>query len=1009
MLTYPDGTTVRVQVRSDTTVIELFQAELALSQDATSDHWIDAATGQTLDYYAKAAGLNILVRGARHTAAASSTDHVPVAVSSIPIPLDFGDQDVSVPMDLPVDNPSGPSDVGGPMTGVDSSGVASGGFASVSGPPTVAVPVSDHAGPVMDTLLSLRHLTGYQLAALLPPPVTEVSTCERYRQAVAPANTRLAILANEGRAMGDDEVSLHLRACIQLSGRPGTRFLDTLLAVGWLQCGTVCKVQEWLQLVPDTTCIVTVVSVQDHWMPVVWSVGICEIQVAMWEHADVDIDCLNPLHGLLCTAFGKPMFALACTRRSYARGYCGASAVAFVSHRLLGHDLPASETALAAWHQDLKASFAESCRAAVALPKPWCWGLGTQDVIGLASELLQSHGVPQAQATLRAKLVVQALGKQEVQQALHGVAPWKSLKALANMQQPPLQMVLPDEQAQHSAKRPASKPKKAQQPGKFAPSKPAELDPSKLIIAPGAFCAGDDEPLCQVPFASIGPLASGVILATFQDAVPFLQAGQLLTQKSLALLVLHAPADFQTSLQWSTVRFAARCSMNQEPMLITGHLVQLGRTVAYQYRAKDTPSILSVEVACARVLVFQDQWEGKWEDFAARPVKHVLSVLSCLQTCRNSPDCQCPGWHPEPDSSHDAVLDVFRRQFFNDTGRAVKWDKATHFSVMIRYVKAFETKVLCASGSHGVFVEPKTEDALRPHEDFQVVWLPQMDFSAVAHKAKCEVDCLGIARSGKRLGLRVHVQHFQRVFTSAKPDAVYLAPGNRLTFHSGPWPFGCDRKSIAKFLKASGWECRPLQPIQHVSGGLMWSVQAVQEPPQNVLTMQHGQVVITCPDTKPAMPEVDSATVGNAKTLELCRPADGLAADPWLTSDPWSKAVQQVTPTPVGPPAPHVLQELEQRIEKTILAKMPATDRMEVDDQDQRLQALESQFQQLANRQTSLESTVQEHHQQSTAQVQSLQQQIKVQLDLQTQQMQCMLTDQMARIETILAKKPRTE
>ena len=82
---------------------------------------------------------------------------------------------------------------------------------------------------------------------------------------------------------------------------------------------------------------------------------------------------------------------------------------------------------------------------------------------------------------------------------------------------------------------------------------------------------------------------------------------------------------------------------------------------------------------------------------------------------------------------------------------------------------------------------------------------------------------------------------------------------------------------------------------------------------------------------------------------------------------------------------------------------------MEVDDQDQRLQMLEAQVHQLTARQASLETTVQDNHQQNTAQVQSLQQQMKVQLDLQTHQMQSMLTDQMAGIEHILAKKPRTE
>ena len=77
--------------------------------------------------------------------------------------------------------------------------------------------------------------------------------------------------------------------------------------------------------------------------------------------------------------------------------------------------------------------------------------------------------------------------------------------------------------------------------------------------------------------------------------------------------------------------------------------------------------------------------------------------------------------------------------------------------------------------------------------------------------------------------------------------------------------------------------------------------------------------------------------------------------------------------------------------------------------QDQRLLQLEQQFQQLASRQSALETTVHDHHAQSTAQVQSLQQQMMVQLDMQSKQMQTMLTDQMSRIEHILAKKPRTE
>ena len=297
---------------------------------------------------------------------------------------------------------------------------------------------------------------------------------------------------------------------------------------------------------------------------------------------------------------------------------------------------------------------------------------------------------------------------------------------------------------------------------------------------------------------------------------------------------------------------------------------------------------------------------------------------------------------------------------------------------------------------------------MKPHDDFQVVWLPGADQAAVAHRAKCEVASLGVARSGRRFGIRVHVADFPRVFQETKPDAVYLAPGSRVQFTCGPWPFGSDRKSIARMLKAHGWEARPLQPSQNVPGGMMWTIQAVVDPPTNVLPLQHGQVVISRCDVKDVPSQPSSAVVGQAKTVELCSTAN--ASDPWLVQDPWSKGSAPVSSPAV---APVVLQDVEQRIaeqiEQKLLARLPATERMEVDDQDQRLQLLESQIQQLSDRQTGLETTVNEHHQQNTVQVQSLQHQMKMQMDLQTQQMQSMLSDQMARIETILSKKPRHE
>jgi hypothetical protein len=187
----------------------------------------------------------------------------------------------------------------------------------------------------------------------------------------------------------------------------------------------------------------------------------------------------------------------------------------------------------------------------------------------------------------------------------------------------------------------------------------------------------------------------------------------------------------------------------------------------------------------------------------------------------------------------------------------------------------------------------------------------------------------------------------------------------------------------------------------------MWAIQAVNAPPSNVLSLSHGQIVITSPDTKPVAPDSDQV-VGPAQTVKLCMNSDA-AQDPWLTHDPWRKATSTMPLPPAAPTTASALQDMEDRLEQTILAKLPMQQEMEVDSQDQRLQQLEQQFQQLASRQTALESTVNDHHVQSTAQVQSLQQQVMVQLDMQSKQMQGMLSDQMSRLETILSKKARTE
>ena len=129
--------------------------------------------------------------------------------------------------------------------------------------------------------------------------------------------------------------------------------------------------------------------------------------------------------------------------------------------------------------------------------------------------------------------------------------------------------------------------------------------------------------------------------------------------------------------------------------------------------------------------------------------------------------------------------------------------------------------------------------------------------------------------------------------------------------------------------------------------------------------------------------------------------------DPWTLKDPWQSSLPTTSPLAGPDHAKAQLIELEERLEQSILAKMPT--HMEEDGHHDRLTTLEHQVAQLLGRQQTLEDTVQSHQQQNVAQVQQLQAQMTAQMDMQGRKMQHMLDDQMSRMEALLSKRTRHE
>ena len=938
--------------------------------------YFDSATGCLIDPEADLTNTKVLVR--------------PLSALALVPQVPFDDDDFDTQMDCSLPASSQP-------TSLDLAMLAS---------------CEEHdSSPMTDPLSSFLDLKSSQLVQLLPPLVTDQTHLEVMFNQFAPSASRLSLLSTQELVWADDEIRFGLGRILESAAYPGVCMLDPLLAHGWFQAGMgiLPKMKEWFEAFNYPVFVVSVVHWEGHWTPVIWKFRKDGLDVHLWDHANFDTTVLWPLHQKMCVASGTKGFSVFCTQRSFGLHHCGAAALAFLTHKVVGTGLPISEAELQSLHDDARHVFAAQVSDRLQVPRPWCFGSGPGELGSTLEALLQFHGVPPGQAASRSRLILQSLGREEVSKAIHGIAPWKSLKALANLHKPPLQLVMPDELAAKAgveSNPKAKKPKKSGKPPVVGPAKPADLDPSKLTIDEGVFRVANDVPVKHLSLSQVGPLAKGVALTSYQEALPFLKSGSLLTSQGLALIILDGPDEPDTRLTWSTVRFAARCTLNLEPMLLTGCLLQLGQQPVFLHSPQNAAPVPSVPVTCARLVIFRDQWEGDWTLFTTKPVKQVFELISPLQTCRTS-GCTCAKWHV--DSQYDCqevVLDVFRRQYLTEAGRPTSGDKAAQFAFMIRYVKTQEPSVLPFSGKGGVFIEPKTEDATKPSDDYQVVWLPTSDFSDAQHKAQCETHAIGLARHGQRYGIRVAAPYFQAVFKTLKPDAMFLSPGPRTLWTCGPWPFGVDRKGLGRILKQWQWDARPLQPSQTVQGGLMWSIQAVTDPPNTVYSLPHGQVVIS-KQTAPSMVLTPPREViGPSTTVQLCaHTGNATASDPWLEHDPWKKYDKART-VPVSSEAP-ALKELEKRLEESLLNKIPQQPQdMDVEGTETRMTQLEQQVQTLMQQHRDLEVKVADNHAAATAQVHSLQGHMQTQFEAQGRQMQTMMEDQMSRIEAILARKP---
>ena len=883
------------------------------------------------------------------------------------------------------------------------------------------------------------------LLELHAPLLMIVGGLQGLKKQSLPQEQRIKILEIQGDLWADDEILFHL---LQLASvAPDEQKLvvwDPLIMSSMVRSGCMRPIAEYAKQLECGNTVITAVLIEQHWYPMVWR----------WDH--------DGLHSFTCgLAFNFSLALQTLTKelcrclkleprpvknrpvKFLATCQCGALAISFVKQLISGTAFVNSAQELSMEHHVMRQAFVEQLASLV--PRPWIWGQGEEWSQKLKA-LLQEHGVPLDDVQARAQMVIDKLGAAVISKAMQGPQPWRELKNLANQVVPMVQLIRHSELQDVIQKRAATgqsigtKAQKAKSKGKGKGVVKSSLDPNLLRVETGVFVCGNQSPLCQIELAKVGPNASGVVLLSLQDALPYLKGGRPISQGGLAFLIVDASdSKIPTTLQPEKIRIPVICTRNGEPLLIDVVGFQLGSMQVTKRTSSNRFEVVSVSSCVIKIAVYKDQIGIAWGDFIPHPLQHIFRLVPVLRPCDDTEcDGSCEAWHPNPTYQlPDPLLEVWGKQWIQLNFTQCSPEESQCFTIHVRLPACLLRQVQSYSGVGGLYLEPKAIDGKQPSEEYHVVWLPRSSLEEIQVCKRTVKGVVGLARMGNKLGLRCATADAEAVHAAVKPSSSFLPAGKKLFFLIGPVPFGTLKQSVADAVSSIGWQARPIQPVPTTRqvDGVLWKLQAVTPPPKNVIIGVHGEMVITSMEQPSIQANPGSAVVGANRTVKLCVQSSKDGNDPLQMNDPWASYVK----TPSQPALPKIVasdpvEDFEKRVVEAVMQRLPK-ESMEVDsDQGSadgvRIQHLETQLNALQDNQKQLHHMVvsqgeshgrqidqlaQQQHRlvsavgEQSSTLQQFQCQFRAQLDQQQGQLDNLFQQQMSRLEELLAKKQRTD
>eukprot|EP00438_Fugacium_kawagutii_P013642 Skav213115 [mRNA] locus=scaffold107:37661:42058:+ [translate_table: standard] len=679
-------------------------------------------------------------------------------------------------------------------------------------------------------------------------------------------------------------------------------------------------------------------------------------------------------------------------------------------------------------------------------------GRSADDVAERLAAFQEERGVPAEATGARAAEAIKVIGLAALTEALGSPNPWATLKGLASRPSTRFRWVKEAELKAHIAAQAKQKhgvavPNAKAKKHTSKEAKASMVDPNTLQLIPSSFIDEDEDSIPQIPFHEVSQDAHGLAFCSYQDAKPFIEAGQKISAAALGLLITsEIPRDFWGHADLSVLRFPAVCSVTDEPLLLQGMLLNLGDTVISR-KEHSSPDLSAIDTEILKVQIYQDEVQMDWSQLIAAPIRGLIHLVPLMKLChgkRCGSDCHCPHFHaPVGESLQGIIVDLWSRGFHNAQGKNTKAAQAHYFQVMVR-IPAVALESLVKAGVRGVYLEPRASSFRGPHERFCVIWLAGHDRDQAQHKLRTCAHGLALARLHTRYGIRAAKQHEQKVHNELKPDDEFVDIEVKQVYSLFPLPFGLRRAQLNKLLAAWKWKARPLQPIKGNLQGQAWTVGASDPPPSKVMTGFDRDILITL-QKEVNTPSIQQPLVASQRTRKFLKEgaptlATSSGADPWQTgSDPW--AGFRPTGAPVAAPAAsasrfaQIQETIKDEIQKQVQSGPPGlpapTDiqRLEVNIAELQAQGskFQSWFQEAGTRMCNTEQQLQQLHKVVEQQGQTTAHQIaqiQSEVDNKTQLLQSSLQgnfaslssdldskldSQFSRFEALLAKRRKLE